>query len=138
MGLGRCHIYFFLQDKDVDLTEYINVYNISSYYDYEIKVDDELYNHLYMVNYGFNIYHLDTCNTDFLNFYLDKDKYDIPADTDEEADEEFDKFVVENNFAYPIENILDGWWESEYQLHEAISSFIEETAQQKAYYEFMG
>ena len=135
MGLGRCHIYFFLQDKDVDLTDYINVYNVSSYNDYEIKVDDDFYNHLHMVNYGFDVYHEDNCNSDFLSFYLDKDKYDIPVNTDDEEDEEFDNFVKENNLAYPIENFLDGWWESEYQLYEAISSFIEETAQQKVHYE---
>ena len=137
-GLGRCHLYFLLQDKDIDLTNYINVTLISADNEcglwYDTKVDDELYTHLHLVNYGTDIYHEDICDSDFLSFYLDEDKYDIPANTDEELNEEFDKFVVENDFAYPIENILDGWWKSKYELFNAVQTFIKQTAQQKAFY----
>lgn len=137
------HAYFILVDKDVDLSDYINVYNVQDhsfngsweeppYEDirYDTEVDDDFDKFVHIVNYAYQVGYDEKLEEEVLNFNIDGNKYFcIPL---ENCDDEFDTFVEKSGYSYPIDNELDGWWDTVREAKIAIETYIERVAHEKA------
>lgn len=141
-NMNSKHMYFLLVDKDIELSEYIDVFNVVYEHDhgslweppytnfaYDTEVDGELYQHIHMVNYAYGIEYSEELEQEVLYFSLDDKHYRI---LNEDSDNEFDAFVDKCGFAYPVECELDGWWDTEEQAKTAVEEYIENVAKSKA------
>ena len=136
------HVYFILIDKDVELSDYIYVYNIRDYsfsgsweeppYEdirFDVDVDNEFYKYIHIVDYAYDVRYDEELEEEALDFSIDGNQYfSIPL---EDSDNHFDMFVVNSEYAYPIESELDGWWNTEKEAKDAIEAYIERIANEK-------
>ena len=126
------YTYFLCVDKDVDLTDFIEVYNVAMYYEdevgyselmYKTEVDKEFFKHIHIITTGHNL-GLD----DFEVFAIDNNFHYYPL----QDEDDFDKYIMNMGYIFPDDNTLCDTFYDKSDAKAAIEDYITEIAELKA------
>ena len=107
------YTYFICVDKDIDLIDFIEVYNVAIYHEdavgyseltYDTEVDENFYKHIHIIS-----------------TYNSLDNF-----------EHFEKYIINMGYIFPDDNTLDDTFYEKSDAEAAIEDYITQIAELKA------